>query len=112
VVSGPGLTLEELVARTGTPVAYMRAALSSEISAGRIVRSADGRYSLVRSTFPPGVLAALRALSPPTTAALNGQRRPPARARLNRQERELLDRLSLLPVLGDGLAANRAGIGS
>jgi hypothetical protein len=86
--AGPGLTLEELVARTGTEPGYMRAALSSEVSAGRVVRSPDGRYSLVRSAFPPAVLDALRGLSAPTTAVLNGHRPPERRDRLNPAERE------------------------
>jgi hypothetical protein len=108
-MSGPGLTLEELVARTGTPVAYMRAALSSEVTAGRVVRSPDGRYSLVRSAFPPGVLDALRGLSAPSTAALTNSRQPPERRdRLDPHERALLDHLSLMPQMGDGLAARRA----
>jgi hypothetical protein len=54
------------------------------------------------------VLAALRACSPQSTAALSGQREPPSGGRLNRQERELLHRLSLTPVFGDGTAVRRA----
>jgi hypothetical protein len=59
----PGATLEELVARTGAPRLHLRAALSSEVTAGRVVLAPDGRYRLVASAFPPGVLAALRGFS-------------------------------------------------
>jgi hypothetical protein len=70
----PGATLDELVVRTGTPRPYMRAVLSSEVTAGRVVLAPDGRYRLVASAFPPGVLAALLAFTPPTTARSTGSR--------------------------------------
>jgi hypothetical protein len=108
-VAEPGFTLEELVARTGAPPQHLRTALSSEVTAGRVVRSPDGRYSLVASAFSPAVLAALRACSAPSTAALNGRRQRPERSdRLNPHEREQLDRLALMPTLGDGRAVHHA----
>jgi DNA-binding IclR family transcriptional regulator len=105
----PGLTLEELAERTGVPAVYLRAALSSELTAGRVVRSPDGRYRLNACVFEPGVLDALRSFSPPSTAELAGRRNEPAGdGRLSRAERELLDRLELMPQFGTGLAVRHA----
>jgi hypothetical protein len=105
----PGATLDELAERTGTPLHYMRAALSSEVTAGRVELAPDGRYRLNASAFEPGVLDALRSLSLPTTASLNGRRHEPAGdGRLNPNERRVLAGLSLMPLFGDGLAVRRA----
>jgi hypothetical protein len=107
----PGATLDELVAHTGTRRDLMRTVLVRELALGRVVLAPDGRYRLVASAFPPGVLAALRSFSRPPTAALNGRSHPPERGgRLNPHERDLLDRVSLLPSIGDGLVARRARV--
>jgi hypothetical protein len=115
--AGRGLTLEELVARTGAPPQHLRSALSSEVSAGRVVLAPDGRYSLVAAAFSPAVLAALRQFNAPSASGSVSGRSPLARTpardgRLNPHEREALDRLALMPVFGDGRATSRAGIAS
>ena len=73
----PGATLEQLLVRTGARRAHLCRALNSELALGRVVLASDGRYRLVASAFPPGVLSALRAFSPASSARFNGTR--PAR---------------------------------
>jgi DNA-binding IclR family transcriptional regulator len=53
-----GVTLEELVARTGHPRDSIRDALSSEQTRGRVRRDGD-RYLLVPGALPPELVSAL-----------------------------------------------------
>jgi hypothetical protein len=56
------MTICELAKATGRPLPWLRAVLGDELHAGRIVRDDAGSYRLVRSAFPPRLLAALVAL--------------------------------------------------
>jgi hypothetical protein len=86
-----GVTLDELVSRTGRDRRLLEVMLHDEVASGRVVVE-DRRYALRPGCLPPGVAEALRGLSAPDVAVLaNGHRhrlsggrvRPSGRANLN-----------------------------
>jgi hypothetical protein len=92
-----GLTLDELVDRTGCDRRPLKLALADEVDRGRVLALEDGRYQLRPGSLPPEVTRALRALARPDVAWLaNGsRRRPPAGGPLSAVERG-----NLYPVTG------------
>jgi hypothetical protein len=78
-VTDAGLSLDELVERTGLERRDLHDALTSEITAGRVTFE-DGRYRLRPGSLSPQVVRALRAMQPPdvTAVALRRRQRPVA----------------------------------
>jgi hypothetical protein len=62
VATAHGLTLTDLVVLTGHDRHVLRAVLTSEMAAGRVVRDEDGRYSVIPDAFDAATLAALKGL--------------------------------------------------
>jgi hypothetical protein len=82
-----GLTLDELLARTGCAARALRMALQDEVSAGRVLVQ-DGRYRLRPGSLPPDLGRALVGLAAPDTAVLrNGRNGGPSGGRLTAHER-------------------------
>ena len=84
-----GLTLEELVARTGRGRRELEEVLRQEVRLGR-VSCEDGRFVLCPGALPPEVAAALRGLSAPDVAQLRPRRRRSRGGRVSASERKNL----------------------
>jgi hypothetical protein len=86
-----GLTIDDLVRRTGHAHSVLATVLRDEVACGRVVVE-DGQFSLRPGALPDDVAQALRGLSPPDTAFVNGTyRRRPSGGRVHRSERRNLN---------------------
>jgi len=65
-----GLTLDELVARTGCDRRVLSHVLADEVDHGRVLVDEGGRFRVRAGSLPPQVVRALRALARPDTAVL------------------------------------------
>jgi hypothetical protein len=88
-----GLSLDDLVARTGHPRYRLEVVLREEVLRGRVVRDEDGRFAFAPGSLPADVVAALRGLSRPDVAAMAfGRGRPRTNGgQVSRSERRNLD---------------------
>src|SRR5262245_237551 len=86
-----GLSLDELVARTGRRRSVLEVVLRDEVARGRVALE-DGRFAIVPGALPPDVAAALRGLAPPDVDVLanGGRRRRPRGGRVHTHERKNL----------------------
>jgi hypothetical protein len=86
-----GLSLDELVARTGRRRHLLEVVLREEVARGR-VSFENGVFALRSGALPADVMEALRGLEPPDVAVLvnGGRRRRPSGGRVHASERRNL----------------------
>jgi hypothetical protein len=86
-----GLTLDELVDRTGCDRRPLELALADEVDRGRVVVDEDGLFGLRPGSLPLEVARALRMLErPAVTGAPLGRRPRPAGGKLTAGELEVI----------------------